>query len=179
MDDIFIYHLGSYYLVVVNAANTAKDVAWLRAHLAGFEVEVADISPATTMRALPGPRAAAILDRRAAGAGAALPFHGVTAATLLQDVPTIIARTDYTGEGGFELFFDNAHAAQVWDALMEEGQADGRKPIGLGARGQWPAVLVRNRGPGGHVIFRQKCTLRHYTRSFMPNALAQEHSGQV
>ncbi len=134
VDDIFIYNLGSYYLVVVNASNTDKDVAWLREHMAGFEVEVDDISPATTMLALQGPRAEAILDRVAAGAGAALPFHGVGAATLLHDVPAIIARTGYTGEDGFELFFDNAHAAQVWDALMEEGHADGLKPIGLGAR---------------------------------------------
>jgi len=53
---------------------------------------------------------------------------------LFGDVPTIIARTGYTGEDGFELFFANTYAARVWDGLLEEGHGDGLKPIGLGAR---------------------------------------------
>lgn len=134
VDDIFIYHLPDRYLVVVNASNADKDFAWMQQHSQGFDVALDNISDQTTMLALQGPRAEAILDRITDLDVAALPFHGVVEGVLLGDVPAIIARTGYTGEDGFELFFDNAHAARVWDGLLEEGHADGIKPIGLGAR---------------------------------------------
>ncbi len=134
VDDIFIYHLPDYYLVVVNASNTDKDFAWMQQHVASFEVELENISPETTMLALQGPRAEAILGRVADVDVAALPFHGVKTGTLFGDVAAIIARTGYTGEDGFELFFEHEHAARVWDGLLKEGRVDGLKPIGLGAR---------------------------------------------
>lgn len=134
VDDIFIYHLPDRYLVVVNASNTDKDVAWMRQHAAELDVEIEDISPETTMLALQGPAAERILARVTDVDVAALPFHGVATGVICGDVPAIIARTGYTGEDGFELFFGNEHAAKVWDSLLEEGHEDGLKPIGLGAR---------------------------------------------
>ena len=134
VDDIFIYHLPDRYLVVVNASNTDKDFAWMQRHAASFAVELENISDQTTMLALQGPRAEAILSRVADVNVTAIPFHGVTSGTLFGDVPAIVARTGYTGEDGFELFLSNEHAARVWDGLLEEGQADGIKPVGLGAR---------------------------------------------
>jgi aminomethyltransferase len=134
VDDIFIYHMPEYFLVVVNASNIDKDVAWMQEHAQDFDVVVENISDRTTMLALQGPRAEAILDRVAGVDAAALPFHGVTTGTLFGDVSAIIARTGYTGEDGFELFFDNEHAVRVWDGLLDKGHDDGLKPIGLGAR---------------------------------------------
>ncbi len=134
VDDIFIYNLGDYYLVVVNASNTDKDVAWMQQHAAGFDLQLDNISPDTTMLALQGPKAEMILAHLAQPNVAELPFHGVTRGTLLGHIPAIIARTGYTGEDGFELFLSNDYAATVWDALLEEGHADGLRPIGLGAR---------------------------------------------
>lgn len=134
VDDIFIYHLPDRYLVVVNASNADKDFAWMREHVGDFAVEIENISDQTTMLALQGPRAEAILARVADVDAAAIPFHGVTAGTLLGHVPAIIARTGYTGEDGFELFFANEYAGSVWNGLLEEGHDDGLKPIGLGAR---------------------------------------------
>ena len=134
VDDVFIYHMPEYYLVVVNASNVDKDVAWMQEHVPGYDVDIEDISERTTMLALQGPQAEAILDRVADIDIAALPFHGVTRGTLFGDVGAIIARTGYTGEDGFELFLPNEHAARVWDGLLEEGYDDGIKPIGLGAR---------------------------------------------
>jgi aminomethyltransferase len=49
-------------------------------------------------------------------------------------VPTLIGRTGYTGEDGFELFFPVEHARKVWDAILEAGTPEGLKPCGLGAR---------------------------------------------
>ena len=106
VDDIFIYHMPDYYLVVVNASNIDKDVAWMQQHTEGYDVVVDDISDHTIMLALQGPRAETILDRVTDIDAAALAFHGVTNGTLFDDVPAIIARTGYTGEDGFELFFD-------------------------------------------------------------------------
>ena len=134
VDDVFIYHLPDRYLVVVNASNTDKDVAWMREHSTGYAVELENISDETTMLALQGPRAEAILGRVAGVAVAAIPFHGVTGGTLFDAVPAIIARTGYTGEDGFELFFANEHAVAVWDGLLAAGHDDGLKPVGLGAR---------------------------------------------
>ena len=134
VDDIFIYHLPDRYLVVVNASNADKDYAWMQEHATQFDVTLDNISDETTMLALQGPRAEAILQRVADIDVAAIPFHGVATGTLMHDVPAIIARTGYTGEDGFELFFGNEHAVTVWDGLLEEGHDDGLKPIGLGAR---------------------------------------------
>jgi aminomethyltransferase len=135
VDDIFIYHLRQgYYLVVVNASNADKDVAWMQEHAQGFDVEIEDISPQTTMLALQGPKAEAILDGVTDIDAVNLPFHGVVEGTLFGDVPAIIARTGYTGEDGFELFFANEQAERVWDGLLEAGRDDGLKPVGLGAR---------------------------------------------
>ncbi len=120
--------------MVVNASNADKDFAWMQQHAGDFKVELENISDRTAMLALQGPGAEAILDRATDIDVTALWFHGVVEGVLWGDVPAIIARTGYTGEDGFELFFDNMYAARVWDGLLEEGQADGLKPIGLGAR---------------------------------------------
>jgi aminomethyltransferase len=134
VDDIFIYHLPDRYLVVVNASNADKDDRWMREHIGSFVVEIENISDQISMLALQGPHADAILARVADIDAFGLPFHGVTSGTLLGHVPATIARTGYTGEDGFELFFLNQYAAEVWDALLETGAADGLKPVGLGAR---------------------------------------------
>lgn len=134
VDDIFIYHLPDRYLVVVNASNADKDFAWMQQHSEGFNIQLENVSDHTTMLALQGPQAEAILDRVSDLDIPSLWFHGVVEGVIFGDVPAIIARTGYTGEDGFELFFDNMYAAQVWDGLLEEGQSDGLKPIGLGAR---------------------------------------------
>ena len=134
VDDIFIYHLPDRYLVVVNASNTGKDFAWMHQHAASFDVQLENISDRTAMIALQGPSAEQILARAADIDAAALPFHGVTNATVLGDIPALIARTGYTGEDGFELFVADEHAVAVWDGLLAAGRGDGLKPVGLGAR---------------------------------------------
>jgi aminomethyltransferase len=134
VDDIFIYNLPDGYMVVVNAANIEKDFAWMLDQLAGFDVQLANISDRASMLALQGPQAEAILARAADENIVDLVFHGVTTGMLLGDIPGLIARTGYTGEDGFELFVDDDNAARLWDGLLELGRSAGLKPIGLGAR---------------------------------------------
>jgi aminomethyltransferase len=134
VDDIFIYHLPDGYMVVVNASNTEKDFAWLLDNMAGFDVELTNISDRASMLALQGPKAEAILAQATDVDVTNLPFHGVTTGMLLGDIPALIARTGYTGEDGFELFVDDDNAVRLWDQLLELGHGTGLKPCGLGAR---------------------------------------------
>lgn len=133
VDDTFIYRLPDRYLVVINAANNAKDTRWLEYHRGGFDVSVENVSDETYMLALQGPRAEAILDPLCAADLSALAFHGVVEMEVA-GVPMLVGRTGYTGEDGFELFFPAEHAGPVWDRIMESGEPHGLLPIGLAAR---------------------------------------------
>lgn len=138
VDDILVYRRpdGERYLVVVNAANTEKDVAWLteqRAKRAELDVSVTDISAQTGMLAVQGPRAEAIVQRLTeVDLSQVASFHAVDASVA--GVPCLVARTGYTGEDGFELYCPIDGVVTLWDRLMEVGSPEGMLPIGLGAR---------------------------------------------
>ena len=138
IDDIIVYRLPDEpgYLVVVNAANHAKDVAWMqhqRSTRPELEVEVEDVSDSLGMIAIQGPTAAAIVaeltDTDLSGLD---PFHIVRA--TVAGLPVLAARTGYTGEDGFEFYVPQEQTVALWDALYAAGAARGLKPIGLGAR---------------------------------------------
>ncbi|NTW01363.1 MAG: glycine cleavage system aminomethyltransferase GcvT [Oscillochloris sp.] len=132
VDDIFIYHLPDEYLVVINASNREKDWQWLNDHAADFDVEIVGRSERWAMLAVQGPGAEALLiqaEEAGAGSLASLPFHGVALSAFF-GYTTLVARTGYAGEDGFELFFDAGHAVAFWDKLVGLGA----KPCGLGAR---------------------------------------------
>ncbi|HEX2280586.1 MAG TPA: glycine cleavage system aminomethyltransferase GcvT, partial [Thermomicrobiales bacterium] len=138
IDDIIIYRLPDDpgYLVVVNAANHAKDVAWLQQQRAArpeFEAEVEDVSDSLGMIAIQGPTAAAIVaelsETDLSGLG---PFQILR--TTVAGLPVLVARTGYTGEDGFEFYVPQEHTLALWDSLLAAGTSRGLKPIGLGAR---------------------------------------------
>ncbi|TMC72343.1 MAG: glycine cleavage system aminomethyltransferase GcvT [Chloroflexi bacterium] len=133
VDDVIVYRISdAEYMVVVNAANIAKDRAHLLAHL-GEDVAFDDRSVGTALVAVQGPRALAILATKTDADVRSLPSFGVTQGRVAGARATM-ARTGYTGEDGFEVFVANADAAKVWDALLAAGRDAGIKPIGLGAR---------------------------------------------
>ncbi|MCL5270768.1 MAG: glycine cleavage system aminomethyltransferase GcvT, partial [bacterium] len=133
VDDIFIYCLADRFFVVLNAANRAKDLAWLQALSVGYGVSIRDISDETYMLALQGPRSEAILQPLCAANLANLARHHALE-TEVMGIPTLIGRTGYTGEDGFELYFPTARAGDIWDALLEKGHPTGLLPAGLAAR---------------------------------------------
>ena len=133
VDDIFIYRLPEYFYVVVNAANLAKDVKWLRAHTPGFDVTVTDVSEETYMLAFQGPKAQEVLQSICDVDLSNVPFHASTRGRVA-GVECLIGNTGYTGEYGYELFFDASQAETVWNAILEAGEPHGVKPIGLAAR---------------------------------------------
>jgi aminomethyltransferase len=142
VDDLFVYKLPDrsdetgrpYFFLVVNASNRDKDVAWAQAHTGDFEVEVRDLSDETYMLAFQGPQAPTILNRLAHVNLEEVRRFTAATDTIFEDVPVLIGRTGYTGEDGFELFFPAEHALKVWEGILQEGEPEGVKPIGLAAR---------------------------------------------
>ncbi len=133
VDDIFIYRLDDGWMVAINAANRDKDVAWLQAHTQGLDVTVQDISDETYMLAVQGPKAEAVLQRLTDADLSRVPARTALRATLA-GVEMVMGRTGYTGEDGFELFFDADQAETVWWRILEAGKEDGLIPCGLAAR---------------------------------------------
>jgi aminomethyltransferase len=132
LDDLVIYRRAEDdFLVVVNAANRVKDVAWMREHLP-TGVMLDDRTYDVSLIALQGPQAESLLP--AGGLDpASLPYFGFGQGEI-DGVPSMISRTGYTGEDGFELFVPAEHAVEVWRAVLAAGKAQGVRPCGLGAR---------------------------------------------
>lgn len=133
VDDTFIYHLPDRYFIAINASNNRKDTLWLEHHAAGYDVRIENVSEKTYMLALQGPRAEEILQPLCEANLSTLEYHHALEARVA-GIPTLIGRTGYTGEDGFELFFPAEKAVPMWDALMAQGAPLGLLPIGLAAR---------------------------------------------
>jgi aminomethyltransferase len=137
VDDVTLYRFDAgHYLFCVNAANTAKDFAWMEEVLeeGGFEgVTLRNVSGEFAQLALQGPAAPAILSRLTGIDLSGIAYYHFREG-VVAEVPTLISRTGYTGEDGFELYFAPAAAEPLWNALMEAGAEDGLVPVGLGAR---------------------------------------------
>jgi aminomethyltransferase len=127
VDDLVVYRSEPAWLVVVNAANRDKDLAWLRER-APAGVEIVDRSDELGLLALQGPEAARLLPAGDVDL-AALRYFGVTEGTLA-GARSLISRTGYTGEDGFELFVPAARLEAVWELLLHAGV----RPCGLAAR---------------------------------------------
>jgi len=128
LDDLFTYRLGEdRFLTVTNASNHEKDLAWLRTHAAGFDVELVDRLDDYAMLAVQGPDARALVAPLADGE---LPARFRTAELQVAGVSALVCGTGYTGEDGVEILCAPADAGTVWDALIAAGAA----PAGLAAR---------------------------------------------
>jgi aminomethyltransferase len=134
IDDLLVYFLDeNTYLLVVNAANTKKDFHWVLSHREHFEVEVENKSDDYTQLALQGPEALRILQPLTDINLEEMTSFGVNRGAVA-GLDTIISRTGYTGEDGFEIYTLSENPGNLWEAIMEEGKTFGIHPIGLGAR---------------------------------------------
>ena len=142
IDDLFVYKLPDpqagkekeYYFLAINASNREKDVAWLQAHAADFDVTVKDISDETYMMAFQGPKAPEIMNTLTKADLSQMGRFTAVQDEIFGDVPVLLGRTGYTGEDGFELFFPTEAAVKVWEGILAAGESAGVKPIGLAAR---------------------------------------------
>lgn len=133
IDDLLVYCLReNEYLLVVNAANIEKDYNWIKKHLLG-KTAAENLSKKYAMLALQGPESKKILTRLTDIDLNSLDYYNFREAKV-SGVEMIISRTGYTGELGYELYFEPAEAEKIWSELINAGADFGLKPCGLGAR---------------------------------------------
>lgn len=140
VDDLLVYRRDqTRFLVVVNAANTAKDFEHMSKLKASFKSKTGSFtltneSPNYTQIAIQGRNAEAILQQLTKTKLSEIKYYWFEEGTVLNKIPAVLARTGYTGEDGFEVYIPWKNGPEVWRALFEAGQPHDIKPCGLGAR---------------------------------------------
>jgi aminomethyltransferase len=129
-DDCLVYRFADRLMMVVNGSNKEKDLAHVLRYAGRFDVTVEDRTDDIALLAVQGPDAESILQTLTATDLAAIQYYWFTEGEVA-GVPAIVSRTGYTGEDGFELYFDAANARVLWDALIGTGRIT---PCGLGCR---------------------------------------------
>lgn len=134
VDDLIVYRLDEKaYMLVVNASNIEKDWNWI-SKFNNKGVEMHNISDKTSLLAIQGPKAIQTLQKLTNVNLSEIPYYSFTKGKVAGADNVLISNTGYTGAGGFEIYFENRHAKQIWDAVFEAGKEFGIKPAGLGAR---------------------------------------------
>ena len=135
IDDVIVYRLAaSHFMLVVNAANTAKDYVWIAEQIKDVgDAAAIDSSSRYALISIQGPAALEVLQAIATVELGEVPYFGFTYGEVSSARATI-ARTGYTGEDGFEIFVPPAMAPKVWHSLLQAGRGVDIVPCGLGAR---------------------------------------------
>src|SRR5947209_5555981 len=129
-DDCLVYRFPDHLMMVVNASNIDKDYAHIARHLTRFDAQIENRSDDISLLALQGPQAAEVLRNLTRTDLGKIGYY-YFAEGEVAGAPSIISRTGYTGEDGFELYVDNRYAVAIWEALIGTGRVT---PAGLGAR---------------------------------------------
>ena len=133
VDDLTLYRLeDNRFMMTVNAGNIDKDWAWVTGQGHG-DARWRNISAETALLAVQGPRAESLVGRLSDVNVPAIGYYRFQRGRVA-GVPTIISRTGYTGEDGFELYVGAGDVERLWQTLLETGKGDGIVPVGLGAR---------------------------------------------
>jgi aminomethyltransferase len=137
VDDVIVHRMGDNdYLLVINAGTREKDFNWVRDAAKGFDCKVEDLSDNYTQIAIQGPNGWKVLQKLTDADLTQVKFYWFTHGTVCGLKNTLIARTGYTAEDGFEIYVpsDEATSARVWNEVMEAGEEFGIVPCGLGSR---------------------------------------------
>lgn len=138
VDDILVHRIAAEdFLLVVNAGTTEKDYAWIEKQLEGWAgFRLSNDSARYSQIAVQGPRALETLAKLTGVDLAAIKIYRFTWGTVAGVENTLIARTGYSGEDGFEVYVpsDEETTVKVWNALLAAGAEFGIRPCGLGAR---------------------------------------------
>ena len=138
VDDILVHRLSENdYLLVVNAGTKDKDYAWIRSQVGAMAgIHISDYSPHYSQLAIQGPRALETLQKLTKVDLAGIKNYWFTFGQVAGVYNTLISRTGYSGEDGFEIYIpsDVATSEKVWNAVLEAGTEFGILPCGLGAR---------------------------------------------
>ena len=137
VDDVIVHRLGEDdYLLVINAGTREKDFHWVRDNTRRFHCKLENLSDDFTQIAIQGPKGASLLQKLTDANLSSVKFYWVTRGTVCGLRDTLIARTGYTGEDGFEIYVpaDEATSERVWNEILEAGKEFGAAPCGLGSR---------------------------------------------
>lgn len=135
VDDLLVYCLAeNRYMLVVNASNMEKDWNWISRWNEKFGARLTDISDETSLLAVQGPAATAILQKLTDINLSDIPYYNFATGKFAGVDDVILSCTGYTGAGGFEVYIPNAVAETCWKAILDAGAAEGLVPVGLGAR---------------------------------------------
>ncbi len=133
MDDLLVHKVSdTHYFLCVNASNQDKDFEHIRSH-GSDDVRLENAGARYTQLAIQGPKAIGILQRFTTVPLETIKYYRF-AFGRVDSVECLIARTGYTGEDGFEIYFAPEHSEKMWFDLLEAGRAEGLLPCGLGAR---------------------------------------------
>lgn len=134
VDDLLVYRMDEKsYMLVVNAGNIDKDWEWISKYNTEG-VEMHNISDETSLLAIQGPKAADALQSLTEIDLASMEYYTFIKGKFAGVDNVLVSATGYTGAGGFEIYFENKYADQIWNAIFEAGAPYNIKPIGLGAR---------------------------------------------
>ena len=137
IDDLLVYRLNEEaYMLVINAANIDKDVAWMTANNP-MNADLTNVSEEVALLAVQGPNSIAIVQKLIDAALDELKYYHFlqpASGSFLGCRHAILSRTGYTGETGLEIYCEAESAERVWNAVMDAGKDEGLKPAGLGAR---------------------------------------------
>jgi aminomethyltransferase len=137
VDDVIVHRLGEDdYLLVINAGTREKDINWVRENTKALNCKVDELSDAYTQLAIQGPRAVDVVRKLTDVNLDAIKNYWFTHGTFCGLPNTLIARTGYTGEDGFEAYVpsDVVTSERVWNAILDAGKEFAIVPCGLGAR---------------------------------------------
>ncbi|MFL5577316.1 MAG: glycine cleavage system aminomethyltransferase GcvT [Gemmatimonadaceae bacterium] len=130
-DDCLVYRYADRVMVVVNASNREKDLAHVSRELGRFDATIEDVSDDVALLALQGPQAKDVLQPLTDVDLSAIKYYHFAEGTVAGIPNVLVSRTGYTGEDGFELYFDGGEGERMWRALTADPRVT---PAGLGAR---------------------------------------------
>ncbi len=135
VDDLIVYkYTNDHFLLVINAGNIEKDVAWIMEKSKLFKVEVEHISNNIAQLAVQGPKAQEVLQKLTDFNLAEIKFFFFEEEINVAGVKCIVSRSGYTGEDGFELYMNKDFVVSLWEKIIDAGKEEGLIPCGLGAR---------------------------------------------
>ncbi len=135
VDDMLVYSLGDYFMLVVNGANIDKDWEWVNENIGSFDVQLINASDDYNLLAIQGPKSLDTLQKLTDSNLSEIEYYHFSLGKMA-GIESIISRTGYTGELGFEIYFKGNEelATKMWESIFEAGKEFGIEPVGLGAR---------------------------------------------
>lgn len=137
VDDLLVYMMNvDEYMLVVNASNKDKDLDWILKMNEDFGAEVVDVSDSMCLLAVQGPKSVELLQKLTPINLSEITYYSFKVGDFAGNSDVILSATGYTGEKGFEIYFDGNTVSphQIWNSIMDAGKDVGLEPAGLGAR---------------------------------------------